>query len=71
MLRSIRQGHGIVQEFDISQHKLESIEIKRKKTKFFSVFFNKLQDKRGELEGNRVTPECLMAFVKDQLCPQR
>lgn len=39
MLRSIRQGHGIVQEFEISQHKLESIEIKRKKPKFFSVFF--------------------------------
>lgn len=50
MLRSIRQGHGIVQEFEISQHKLESIEIKRKKTTFFSgFFFNKLQDKRGSL----------------------
>lgn len=49
MLRSIRQGHGIVQEFDISQHKLESIEIKREKPNFFSVFFNKLQDKRGSL----------------------
>lgn len=39
MLRSIRQGHGIVQEFEISQHKLESIEIKRKKPNFSLFFF--------------------------------